>query len=122
VVEEPVQLIALAGELEPAIDPVVEEPVQLIVLAGELELAIDPVVAERELIDRVEEEPARGQLLAQPVAVAPTVSAIKISAAVLVAAAAAPVMVPAAAALAAAAAAPRARAVIGADIVWVAAG
>jgi hypothetical protein len=104
---------------------VVAEQAQLIVLPGELEPAIDLVVEERELIDRVEEEPARGQLLAQPVAVAPTVSAIKISAAVLAAAAAAvaPVMVPAAAALAAAAvAAPRAQVVIGADIAWVAAG
>ena len=100
------------------------ELVQLIALGAEQEPAIDPVVAERELIDRVEEEPARGQLLAQPVAVAPTVSAIKISAAVLAAAAAAaPVIVPAAAALAAAAvAAPRAQVVIGADIAWVAAG
>jgi hypothetical protein len=72
----------------------------------------------------VEEEPARGQLLARPVAVAPTVSAIKISGAVLVAvavvAAVAPVMVPAAAAAlaAAAVAAPRAQVAVEVATAW----
>jgi hypothetical protein len=99
----------------------VGELVPLSVRAAELEPAIDPVVEEPELIDRVEEEPARGQLLARPVAVAPTVSAIKISGAVLVAVAAvAPVMVPAAAAAlaAAAVAAPRARAAVEVATAW----
>jgi hypothetical protein len=109
VVGELVQLIALVVEPEP-----------LIVLAAELQPAIDPVVAERELIDPVEEEPARGQLLAQPVVVARIALATKISGVPAAVAGAAPVMVPAAAAAlaAAAVAAPRAQVAVEVATAW----
>jgi hypothetical protein len=110
VVVELVQLIALVVEQGPPL-----------VRAEEPELEVVRVAARRPVLAAAEPAPCRPR---DRLVVARIELAIKTSAAVPVAvAAAAPVIVPAAAALAAAAvAAPRAQVVIGADIVWVAAG
>jgi hypothetical protein len=98
---------------------VVEELVQLIALAAEPELGIVRVVARGPVLVAAEPArcPRRDRLVVARIALA-----IKISGAVPAAAAVAPVIVPAAAVLAAAAVVvPRAQVVIVADIAWVAA-
>jgi hypothetical protein len=131
VVEELVQLIALAVEQVQLTGPVVVglvqlialvvEPEPLLVRAAEPELGVVRVVARGSVLAAAEPAPCRPR---DRLVVAQIALATKISGAVPAAeAAAVPASAPAAEALAAAAvAAPRAQVVIGADIAWAAAG